>query len=179
MTAIGDAAFGSMGKTSAEFFAMMYGSLVRQLISDNNATSASSMENVNKQLDDMGYNIGLRIIDEYLAKSKAPPCSGFQDTAEAIAVVGLKMFLGITANVTDVSEGAYTLEFDDSPLTLFVELPDKYRQQELHYCNILCGVIRGALSQVSIQTTVAFTADKLLGDAKNAIRVTSSRKSQS
>lgn len=35
----------------------------------------------------------------------------------------------------------------DNPLADFVELPDEYR--ELDYCNLLCGVIRGALEMVS------------------------------
>lgn len=35
----------------------------------------------------------------------------------------------------------------DNPLTDFVELPDEFK--ELKYCNILCGVIRGALEMVS------------------------------
>lgn len=39
--------------------------------------------------------------------------------------------------------------FTDNPLTEFVEVPDEYR--DLRYCNLLCGVIRGALEQVSRQ----------------------------
>ncbi len=34
---------------------------------------------------------------------------------------------------------------EDNPLTDFVELPEGC--QNLIYCNILCGVIRGALEQ--------------------------------
>lgn len=34
----------------------------------------------------------------------------------------------------------------DNPLADFVELPDEYR--ELEYCNLLCGVVRGALDMV-------------------------------
>lgn len=36
--------------------------------------------------------------------------------------------------------------FTDNPLTEFVDLPDEFR--DLKYCNILCGVIRGALEMV-------------------------------
>lgn len=43
---------------------------------------------VNSQLDKMGYNIGLRLIDDYLAKSNTMKrCSNFRETAEAIARV--------------------------------------------------------------------------------------------
>jgi hypothetical protein len=34
-----------------------------------------------------GYNIGIRLIDEYLAKSKTTKCVNFKDTAENIAKV--------------------------------------------------------------------------------------------
>lgn len=36
---------------------------------------------------------------------------------------------------------------EDNPLTDFVELPDAYNG--LIYCNVLCGIIRGALEMVS------------------------------
>lgn len=35
-----------------------------------------------------GYNIGIRLIDEYLSKSKTTKCVDFHDTAEKIAKVG-------------------------------------------------------------------------------------------
>eukprot|EP00968_Pinguiococcus_pyrenoidosus_P022729 scaffold3349_cov246-Pinguiococcus_pyrenoidosus.AAC.8 len=35
----------------------------------------------------MGYNIGIRLVDEFLAKSGLPPCSGFVETAEVVAKV--------------------------------------------------------------------------------------------
>lgn len=43
---------------------------------------------VNKQLDKMGYNIGLRLIEDYLAKSNTMRrCSNFRETAEMISKV--------------------------------------------------------------------------------------------
>jgi uncharacterized protein YjaZ len=42
---------------------------------------------VNKQLDKMGYNIGLRLIDDFLAKSNLPRCGNFRETAEIISKV--------------------------------------------------------------------------------------------
>jgi len=43
---------------------------------------------VNKQLDKMGYNIGLRLIEDYLAKSNTMKrCANFKDTAEMISKV--------------------------------------------------------------------------------------------
>ena len=36
---------------------------------------------------DRGYNIGIRLIDEFLAKSKTGKCIDFRDTADKIAKV--------------------------------------------------------------------------------------------
>jgi hypothetical protein len=48
---------------------------------------------VNKQLDKMGYNIGLRLIEDYLAKSNTMRrCSNFRETAEMIAKVPMLSF---------------------------------------------------------------------------------------
>lgn len=40
------------------------------------------------RLEKMGYNIGLRLIDEFLAKSGINACQDFRDTCEVIAKVG-------------------------------------------------------------------------------------------
>lgn len=43
---------------------------------------------MNKQLDKMGYNIGLRLIEDYLAKSNSMRrCSNFKETADMISKV--------------------------------------------------------------------------------------------
>jgi hypothetical protein len=42
---------------------------------------------VNKQLDKMGYNIGLRLIEDFLAKTNTGRCANFRETAEIISKV--------------------------------------------------------------------------------------------
>lgn len=42
---------------------------------------------VNKQLDKMGYNIGLRLIEDFLAKTNTGRCANFRETAENISKV--------------------------------------------------------------------------------------------
>jgi trafficking protein particle complex subunit 3 len=44
--------------------------------------------------------MGIRLIDEFMAKSGMDPCEDFRETAEAIAKAGFRMFLGISATVT-------------------------------------------------------------------------------
>lgn len=46
---------------------------------------------VNKQLDKMGYNIGLRLIEDFLARSNVGRCVNFRETADMVAKVGLEL----------------------------------------------------------------------------------------
>lgn len=91
----------------------------------------------------MGYNIGVRLIDEFLAKSGVQNCSNFKETADVISKVAFKMFLGISPEVTawNKDNTAFSLLFTDNPLIDFVELPPQY--SNLQYCNILCGIVKG------------------------------------
>lgn len=43
-------------------------------------TDFEEVEEVNKQLDQMGYNIGIQLIDEFLAKSNIRRCVDFKET---------------------------------------------------------------------------------------------------
>ncbi|KAJ7207758.1 hypothetical protein O6H91_Y482600 [Diphasiastrum complanatum] len=155
----GDAAFAAVEHVNAELFTLTYGAIVRQLLTD-----FEEIEEVNKQLDTMGYNIGIRLIDDFLAKSNVTRCTEFRETADAIAKVGFKMFLGATATVSNWNSDSTecSLILEENPLVDFVELPETC--QGLHYCNILCGVIRGALEMVSMRTEVKWIRDMLHGD---------------
>ena len=62
---------------------LTYGTIVAQLCRD----FEYNYPEVNKQLDKMGYNIGLRLIDDFLAKSNMGRCGNFRETAEVIAKV--------------------------------------------------------------------------------------------
>ncbi|KAK4750629.1 hypothetical protein SAY87_004111 [Trapa incisa] len=155
----GDAIFASAEHVNAELFTLTYGAIVRQLLTD-----LEEVDEVNKQLDQMGYNIGVRLIDEFLAKANISRCVDFRQTAETVSKVGFKMFLGITASVQnwDADGTCCSIVFEDNPLVDFVELPDTC--QGLHYCNILSGVVRGALEMVSMKTEITWTRDVLQGD---------------
>ncbi|KAB5521642.1 hypothetical protein OIU85_002618 [Salix viminalis] len=155
----GDAIFASVEHVNAELFTLTYGAIVRQLLTD-----LEEVEEVNKQLDQMGYNIGVRLIDEFLAKSNVSRCVDFKETADVIAKIGFKMFLGVGASVTnwDADGTCCSIVLEDNPLVDFVELPDTC--QGLYYCNILSGVVRGALEMVSMKTEVTWVRDMLRGD---------------
>ena len=70
-------------KVNAELVTLTYGTIVAQLCQDYDYDYAE----VNAQLEKMGYNIGMRLIEDFLAKSGSGRCSNFRETAEVISKV--------------------------------------------------------------------------------------------
>ena len=116
-----------------------------------------------------GYNIGIRLIEDFLARTGLQRCSTFAETAEVISKVAFKTFLNITPllsfpppsvpaagpsstnpgqNLPQPSE--FILTFEENPLAEFADLPKDARDGGLWFSNVLCGVIRGALEMVSL-----------------------------
>lgn len=169
-----------MPKANAELFALTYGSLVTELVRDY-----EDPIEVNAQLDRIGHSIGVRCVDELLSKADvagmglATQCQNLRDTAEVVAKVGFRMFLGIQAEVGGFSQDqrSFSIYLQDNPLSTFVELPPGDEQsggddlRKLKYSNMYCGVIRGALEQVNLKVVCNIVRDTLKGDELNEIRV--------
>lgn len=167
----GARAFAKVEKVNAELLTLTYGSLVVQLIRD----LGGATDEVNVQLERMGHSIGLRLVEEFLARSGAitRPCKDLSETAEVIAKIAFKMFLGVNASVgtpPTADRREFSIVFDENPLAEFVELPESCAAK-LHYSNILCGVIRGALEQLQMRVECRFVRDTLTGSDTNEIRV--------
>jgi len=151
---------------NAELFVLTYGALVAQLVRD-----LEDVDAVNKRLEEMGHSIGLRLVDEFLAKSHVTGCGSFKETAEMV-VRGFKMFLNVTPAVQNWNEQGTECVFvlDDNPLEDFVQLPEELKG--LSYSGSLCGVLRGALESVHLAVDCSIVADKLRGDPKTQIKMT-------
>lgn len=169
---LGDVAFSKIEKVNSELFTLTYGAVVVQLLKDSD-----DVEQTSAQLEKMGYNIGMRIIDEFLAKANAGPCSDFKETGEVIAKVAFRMFLGVTAECRHITDPnapadalpAFHLILAENPLVDFVELPEHC--SKLAYCNLLCGVLRGALEMVGMRVETKLLKDTLWGDEHTEISV--------
>ena len=191
---LGEAVAARMDKVNGELFTLTYGALVTQPVPiiflssrnhhrwiahcschdthDRLIKDYEDVEQVNAQLEKMGYNIGVRLIDEFLAKSNVSRCRDFRETADVVAKVAFKMFLGITADVTGWNQEGTACSLlvpAENPITDFVELPAS--MAKLHYCNLLCGVLRGALEMVQMRVSVRVGKDALKGDDATELRV--------
>ncbi|EOD09093.1 trafficking protein particle complex 3 [Emiliania huxleyi CCMP1516] len=161
---LGDATFSKVDKVSAELFSLTYGAVVTQLLKDYEDVAAA-----NVQLEKMGYNMGVRMVDELLAKASLAQCASFSETAEVVAKVGFKMFLGVNVEVAAATSSEFRLLLSENPLAEFVELPEEC--SKLEYSGLLCGVLRGALEMVQMRVECSLLRDTLWGDEVTEIRV--------
>ena len=117
----------------------------------------------------MRYNIGIRLVEEYLAKTRSREMKSFKQSCEDIASIAFPMFVGVTASVENWSDEdqscvissvfcACSLEFYSNPLSLFVELPPEL--SKLQYNAVYCGIIRGALEMVHVEIPVCCELDE-------------------
>ncbi|BGO89125.1 hypothetical protein NBRC10512_003551 [Rhodotorula toruloides] len=171
---MGDDLYKRSEKINAELFTLTYGALVVQLVKDY-----EDYEEVNKQLDKMGYNIGVRLIEDFLARTGLARCRDFSEVGETMAKVAFRSFLSITptlvhhpAQPPSQPQPAFSLIFDENPLTDFVELPEEAVEGGLVYAKILEGVIRGAMEMVQTSVEAKIVSDALRGDEKTELRVT-------
>jgi hypothetical protein len=88
-------------KVNAELVTLTYGTIVSQLCKDYEGDYVE----VNQQLDKMGYNIGLRLIEDFLAKSSSGRCANFRETAEMISKVRASSTMPVREKETETRTG--------------------------------------------------------------------------
>lgn len=83
------------------------------------------------------------------------------------------MFLGFSGELVESSfsdSQSFSIKLPpNNPFVDFVELPSE--MSSLVYGNLLCGVIKGALEAVRIETECFFSKDVLRGDEYSEITV--------
>ena len=114
-----------------------------------------NVDDVNKQLERIGYNIGIRLIEDFLSRTSATRCLDMRETADKVQQA-FRMYLNIQPTISNWAAAAdeFSLIFDNNPLTEFVELPADITG--LRYNAILCGCIRGALEMVQLEVQCWF-----------------------
>ena len=114
-----------------------------------------NVEDVNKQLERIGYNMGMRLIEDFLARTSSPRCFEMRETADRIQHA-FRLYLHIQPTISNWSAASdeFSLLFETNPLTEFVELPQDLLH--LRYSSILTGCIRGALEMVQLEVQCWF-----------------------
>jgi hypothetical protein len=117
------------------------------------------VDTVNQKLDRMGHSIGIRIVDEYLAKTGSVPAPDFAGRMQNIAKVAFRMFLNVNASVQDLNPELTSCKFvlESNPLVRFAVLPDGL--SALRVSQLLCGVIRGALEVLGMRVEASVYYD--------------------
>lgn len=148
-----------------------------------------------------GYNIGVRLIEDFLARTGLARCRDFSEVGETMAKVcpfslppflrstgsyrmqvAFRSFLSITptlvhhpAQPPSQPQPAFSLIFDENPLTDFVELPEEAVEGGLVYAKILEGVIRGAMGMVSLAELLASVLQRNFAQADFDLTIASHR----
>lgn len=120
-----------------------------------------NVDDVNKQLERIGYNMGMRLIEDFLARTSVPRCLEMRETADRIQQA-FRMYLNVQPTISNWSPASdeFSLLFDSNPLTEFVELPTDLTN--LRYSAILSGCIRGALEMVQLEVQCWFVQVDIL-----------------
>ena len=85
----------------------------------------------------MGTNVGAKLADEFFARSGLAPRQDFKETAEVLARVAFKMFLGVRCETRDFDIELNRCIFlvHDNPLAEFVDLPAEIQNSLKKHCN--------------------------------------------
>ncbi|KAK6019885.1 transport protein particle component, Bet3 [Ostertagia ostertagi] len=126
---------------SAELFSLTYGALVTEMLQDYEDPKL-----VNLRLDKIGFNMGTRLADDFLAKNAhVPKCTDCRQIAEVLSKNAIPMYLGVPATVSNWTGGdrEFSLIIENNPLTELVEVPATL--STLNYSQVIAGAIRGGL----------------------------------
>lgn len=152
-------------KSNIELITFLYGSLIVRLAKD-----IKDNEKLNKKIEEIGYEIGKRLIDDLIDDSGHKKLDTSNKKLLQILVEDtLSNYLGIVPKFTPISDKEFSVIFDVNPLCFYVELPEDLNN--LCYPIIICGILRGVLEISGFEVTCDFVKDCLKGDEKNEIKI--------
>lgn len=190
--AVGDEMWKNQERVNGDLFAFTYGAMVSTLFRENFGDVAS----INARLDRMGYGIGCRLVDDFVSKlpSGTPlprACSDLRPAAEILAKAAFRVYLNIAQPLT---VGEWSEDYTSFSLTFpqlnnggnlqtsssgsvffdglgseWVQLPEAAIKGQLSYYQMLCGIIRGVLEMLQMQTQVSVVADPLLDRSASSL----------
>ncbi|CAA80133.1 Trafficking protein particle complex subunit 3 homolog [Caenorhabditis elegans] len=142
-------------KMSAELFCLTYGAMVTEMLKDY-----EDPKDVTIQLDKMGFNMGTRLADDFLAKNaNVPRCVDTRQIADVLCRNAIPCYLGISATASSWTSGdrEFTITLEANPLTELVQVPAHLVSAGLSYSQLIAGAIRGALEAVHFKVYASAT----------------------
>ncbi|KAL0231987.1 hypothetical protein PCE1_002983 [Barthelona sp. PCE] len=144
-----EAAYSKLPKVSSELLTLTYGVFIQQIFK-----TTYRIEDVNAKLLEIGQNMGLRIVDDFLSHIVFERCSSFTETCQILVGSGFMYFFGVSGTILSWNEENSQCVFllKHNLLNNFVEIPAHL--EGLKYNNMLCGVIKGALNAINFKVKV-------------------------
>jgi hypothetical protein len=151
---------------SVEVVSFLYGSLIVRLVKDFN----NDINEINKQTEQMGYNIGLRLINDIIASQVGRNLdSSNPNLLNSLIISTLSICLGLNGELKKINEKEFHFLFDNNLLALYVEIPENLKG--LIYSNLINGLLRGVCEIANFKIESKFIKDKLNGDDINEIQI--------
>lgn len=175
---IGDDLWKKSEKINSEVYSLVYGCYVQQILQKevvDRETVSLAMDTVHQRLDKLGYHMGTRLVDDFYARcltqspltvSLEQPCKNLKEAMTVISKVACKMYFGISAKLSDWKEDEtqVTLSLEKAQNALIQDigivfpalcdiLENSNEKDDFYYCQMYCGLLRGALEMVQIPVT--------------------------
>lgn len=135
---------------SPEFLSLTYGIIVREII-DNNY---NNLNEANKELFNLGFNIGIKLSDEFISTFMIDNCKDISDIGYKLGVESFKHYLNIESKIKIIDKKEFIINFNNNPFEKNLELSEEH--DSLVYSNIICGIISGALDNINIYSNCNF-----------------------
>ena len=145
---------GGVEQVSAELFNGLYGAFVFQLLQDFDHVGA-----VNAELEAIGHSVGVRFVDELLAKLGTARVGTFEEAVRTVVEQGFRAFFGAGGQVSDWSGDRTRCRvlLEDVPMMEHTEIPEHLA--DLQYTVFLSGLIKGSLEQLGMHVEVDLAAE--------------------